>query len=143
MSKEMIDRVKNFKQFVNEISSDTFKSAINVSKERGLDRRTHKLGELYFNQFIGKPFLDGIISHIDVSNPQQGNYRQVNIEYKHEVDGQTKKDYIRYDIDGDIYDIEDYPIERKDAVILSKIAQHINPKTKFKETGKYFKIKGW
>ena len=143
MSKEMNDKVKNFKQFVNEISSDTFKSAINVSKERGLDRRTHKLGELYFNQFIGKPLLDGIISHIDVSNPQQGNYRQVNIEYKHEVDGQTKKDYIRYDIDGDKYDIEDYPIERKDAVILSKIAQHINPKTKFKETGKYFEIKGW
>ena len=54
--RKMIDKVKNFKQFVNEeklneISSDTFKSAINVSKERGTDKRTEKLGSLYFNKF--------------------------------------------------------------------------------------------
>ena len=59
--------MKDFKQFIkttireilteqkiNEISPDLFKSAINVSKERGTDRRTYKLGELYLNQFMDK-----------------------------------------------------------------------------------------
>lgn len=32
---------------------------------------------------------------------------------------------------------------RRDSVKLGKIAASINPDTKYKETGKYFKIKGW
>jgi hypothetical protein len=46
-------------------------------------------------------------------------------------------------MDDDFYDNVDFPIDRKDARLLSKIAQKINPETKYKETGKYFKIKGW
>ena len=46
---------------INEISSNTFKNAINVSKERGTDKRTEKLGTLYFNKFIGLPLFDGKI----------------------------------------------------------------------------------
>jgi hypothetical protein len=137
-------------QVLDEISSNTFKSAINVSKERGTDRRTSKLGQLYFNQFIGKPLDGGKITNIGVNAPQQGNYRMVTIEIEKIVyqdsgynKGEDKliKDYIYYDIDKDIYDVGD--IDRKDAVVLSKIAQHINPDTKYKETGKYFNIKGW
>ena len=48
---------------------------------------------------------------------------------------------ILYDINNDIYDVGE--IDRKDAVVLSKIAQHINPDTKYKQTGMYFQIKGW
>jgi hypothetical protein len=137
-------------QKINEISSDTFKSAINVSKERGTDRRTYKLGELYLNKFIGKDLIGGKITNIGVHSPQQGNYRNVSIEITKSVyqdsgyyKGENKilKDYIYYDIDKDIYDVDE--IDRKDAVVLSKIAQHINPDTKYKETGKFFKIKGW
>jgi hypothetical protein len=143
--------IKKYKNYlINEISSDTFKSAINVSKERGTDKRTHKLGGLYFNNFLNKPLLGGKISNIGVSAPQQANHRLVSIEIEKTVyqdsgynKGETKifKDYIYYDIDKDIYEVGE--IDRKDAVILSKIAQHINPNTKYKETGKYFKIKGW
>jgi hypothetical protein len=137
-------------QQINEISSDTFKSALNLSKERGTDRRTYKLGELYLHKFIGKDLIGGKITNIGVHNPQQGNYRNVVIEVTKNVyqdsgynKGENKlvKDYIYYDIDKDIYDVDE--IDRKDAVVLSKIAQHINPETKYKETGKYFQIKGW
>lgn len=137
-------------QKINEISPDTFKSAINVSKERGTDRRTYKLGELYLNQFMNKNLIGGTITNIGVHNPQQGNYRNVVIEVTKSVyqdsgynKGQNKlvKDYIYYDIDKDFYEVGE--IDRKDAVVLSKIAQHINPNTKYKETGKHFQIKGW
>lgn len=155
--------MKDFKQFIkiiireflteqkiNEISPDLFKSAINVSKERGTDRRTYKLGELYLNQFMNKNLIGGKITNIGVHNPQQGNYRNVVIEVTKSVyqdsgynKGENKliKDYIYYDIDKDFYEVGE--IDRKDAVVLSKIAQHINPSTKYKETGKHFQIKGW
>ena len=155
--------MKDFKQFIkttireflteqkiNEISPDLFKSAINVSKERGTDRRTYKLGELYLNQFMDKNLIGGKITNIGVHNPQQGNYRNVVIEVTKSVyqdsgynKGQNKliKDYIYYDIDKDFYEVGE--IDRKDAVVLSKIAQHINPSTKYIETGKHFQIKGW
>ena len=135
---------------LDELSSDTFKSAINVSKERGTDRRTYKLGELYLNQFMGKDLIGGKITNIGVQSPQQGNYRNVAIEVTKSIyqdsgynKGENKliKDYIYYDIDNDLYDVDE--IDRKDAVVLSKIAQRINPSTKYKETGKYFQIKGY
>lgn len=131
---------------MNEISSNTFKSAINVSKERGTDRRTFKLGQTFFNQFIGKPLLGGKITDIGITAPQQANYRNVTIEVTKSGynNGETKllKDYIYYDIDQDIYDLNE-EIDRKDAVVLAKIASHINPNSKYRETGKYFKIKGY
>lgn len=147
--------IQSFKQFnespnnekkLNELSSDTFKSAINVSKNRGTDRRTYDLGKLYFNQFIGKPLVGGKITNIGVNAPQQGNYRIVSIEIEKIEKNDSgleynKKAYIYYDINKDIYEVDE--IDRKDAVVLSKIAQHINPDTKYKETGKYFNIKGF
>jgi hypothetical protein len=140
------------KKKLNEISSETFKKAIDVSKSRGTDNRTYKMGRLYFNQFIGKPFMGGKIIDIGIRNPQQGNYKEVSIEFERNIyhdsgyhKGQNipKKDYISYDIDKDLFYIDDSPIDRKDAVILSKIAQQINPDTKYKETGRHFEIKGY
>jgi hypothetical protein len=139
------------KKKINEISSETVKSAINVSKERGSEKRTYKMGQLYFNQFIGNPLMGGKITDIGIFNPNQGNYRKVSIEYEKPIyhdsgyhKGQTipKKDYIYYDIDGDLFDLDNLEIDRRDAVVLSKIAKHINPETKYKETGRHFKIKG-
>lgn len=139
------------KTSINErISPELFKSAINVSKERGTDNRTRKLGTLYFNNFIGKPLIGGIISNIHVTAPQQGNYRNVRIEITYEyknapvVPDSLKNSYITYDIDKDLYDVDtiNHAIDRKDARILSLIALQINPNSKYKESGRYFNIKG-
>lgn len=132
---------------LDEISADLFKSALNVSKERGTDRRTAKLGSTFFHKFIGMPLLGGKISNIETHNPNQGNYRNIQIEIEHTfanapvVPDGLKHDYVYYDIDKDLYGITE-PIERKDAVILSKIALQINPDSRYKETGKHFQIKG-
>jgi hypothetical protein len=139
---------------INEISPETFKSAINVSKERGTDQRTYNLGKLYLNKFIGKDLIGGKITNIGVHNPQQGNYNMIGIEVTKSVyqdsgynkgENKIQKEYIYYDIYKDIYDIDEYefPIDRKDAVVLSKIAQQVNPDTRYKQTGIYFKIKGF
>lgn len=147
-NKRVILREFSNEHELNEISSDTFKSAINVSKSRGTDRRTYNLGKLYFNQFKGKSFDGGTIVDIGTHNPQQGNYREVAIQVEYEypnapvLPDALKYSYIYYDIDKDIFSGID-EVERKDAAVLSKIAQHINPDTKYKETGKFFKIKGW
>ena len=135
------------------ISPELFKSAINVSRERGTDNRTRKLGSLFFNEFLGKPLMGGKITYIEVNNPKHGNYRDVviTIEYKSKFDNYSnapvvpnalKNQHVHYDIDKDIFNIENEEIERKDARLLSLIALKINPNSRFKESGKYFNIKG-
>jgi len=130
------------------ISPELFKSAINVSRERGTDNRTRKLGSLFFNEFLGKPLMGGKITYIEVNNPKHGNYRDVviTIEYKYSnapvVPNALKNQHVHYDIDKDIFNIENEEIERKDARLLSLIALKINPNSRFKESGKYFNIKG-
>jgi len=161
MSKEirqMIDKIMNLKQFVNErhlneISSDTFKSAINVSKERGLIGRTEKLGSLYFKDFIGKSiFDDGIIENISIAAYKNDSRRLVALDLKYSNKNQAyynddtnypKRNWVNYDIDSDMWIDIDWKINRSDARLLGKIAEKINPNTKYKETGKYFNIKGW
>lgn len=122
-----------------------------ISKERGTDKRTEKLGTLYFNQFIGLPLFDGKISNIISQISKTGNYRivQVEIDYtRFNPLGRKDKDYIDYDIDTDYWNLgtightENVEIDRKDSVLLSKIALHINQDSKYRETGKYFNIKG-
>ena len=143
---EMDDENGNeIKTSINErISPELFKSAINVSKERGTDNRTRRLGTLYFNDFIGKQLMRGVISNIHVEAPQQGNYRNVRIEIEKKSNiepEKTKKSYITYDIIGDLFDIGE-DIDKKDARILSLIALKINPNSRYKEPGRYFNIKG-
>jgi hypothetical protein len=169
--RKMIDKVNNFKQFVNEqqlneISLDTFKSAIDLSKKRGTDNRTYNLGKLYLNQFMGNDLIGGKITDIGVVNPKDGNYKKVFIEVtksvseyidfgsdyynKHHNKDVEENIYYEYDIDKDLYDGLDKDfsynvpqIDRKDADLLSKIAQHINPNTKYENRTLYFNIKGY
>jgi hypothetical protein len=131
---------------LNEISSDTFKSAINVSRQRGTDIRTDKLSKLYLHQFMGKDLMGGKITNIGIF-PDDFVYIEITKSTEPDSDyyksGQKMiKLNFKYDIDNDMFDIKD-KIDRKDAVVFSKIAQKINPETKYKETGKYFNIKGY
>jgi hypothetical protein len=131
------------KKVINEISPDMFKRAIDVSKKRGTDIRTYKLGQTYLNKFVGKPLLGGTIVDIGIDKPRQGDYSDVIIRLEVPTDdGRMEYFSIRYDIDNDEYN-DVGKIDRKDAVVLSKIAQLMNPETKYKQTGMHFKIKGW
>lgn len=133
------------RELILEISAETFKSAIGASKERGTYKRTWRLGDTYFRQFKGKPLLDGTINRVTVDNQRAYDTPTVVIEVTGVPDerpGIEKTVYIAYDIEQDTYDIENTPISRKDANTLWKIAQHINPDTKYKLPGKTFKIIG-
>lgn len=71
MSKEtrvFINKIKNINQQLNEgrvdeVSPETFKSAINQSNKRGSHNRTNALGSLFLNKFIGSRLLNGKISN--------------------------------------------------------------------------------
>jgi hypothetical protein len=130
---------------VNEISPELFKRATDVSRERGQDRRTSSMGEAFFSKFKGKPLMGGTIINIRYVKPQQGNYEEVIVEIEvpsSVVPGETKSRYIYYDVRKDQWDI-DKEITRADARVLSLIAQHINPNTRYKSGGEGFQIKGY
>ena len=144
------------KQTINEISPDTFKRAINLSMDRGTDRRTEKMGRAFFYQFIGRPLLGGEIEDIEIFASSGHRYmgRLVSIKIKYHDKNNDylvsdpnhlKMGFLLYDIDKDIFfekrhESLDFIIDRKDAVTLSKIAQKINPNTKYREVGKSFNI---
>jgi hypothetical protein len=127
-------------QPVDEISSDLFKKAIGMTKDRGQDNRTNKLGRTFFTEFTSKPLFGGTISDIIVNNPQQGNYSNVSIEILPTAQSGQNLFYIYYDIDKDHYEL-DYPISRKDARTLSLIAAKINPQTQYRNGTGDFKIR--
>lgn len=133
------------RELILEISAETFKSAIGVSKQRGTYKRTWRLGDTYFRQFKGKPLLDGTINRVTVDNQEAYDTPTVVIEVTGvpgERPGTEKTVNIAYDVEQDTYDIESTPVSRKDASTLRKIAQHINPDTKYNLPGKTFKIIG-
>jgi len=130
---------------VNEISPELFKRATDVSRERGQDRRTSSMGEVFFNKFKGRPLMGSTIVNVNYAKPQQGNYEEVIVKIESPssvVPGETKFRYIYYDVKTDQWNI-DKEITRADARILSLIAQHINPDTQYKSGGEGFQIKGY
>jgi hypothetical protein len=130
---------------VNEISPELFKRATDVSRERGQDRRTSSMGEVFFNKFKGRPLMGSTIVNVNYAKPQQGNYEEVIVKIESlssVVPCETKFRYIYYDVKTDQWNI-DKEITRADARILSLIAQHINPDTQYKSGGEGFKIKGY
>lgn len=136
---------KLIKEELNEISPELFKRATDVSRERGQDRRTISMGQAFFNKFKGKPLMNGTIIDVSYVKPQQGRYE--NVIVKSEVPSsiipnETKIIYNDYKVTTDEWDI-DKEITRADARILSLIAQHINPDTRYKSGGEGFQIKGY
>jgi hypothetical protein len=130
---------------VNEISPELFKRATDVSRERGQDRRTSSMGEAFFNKFKGRPLMGSTIVNVNYAKPQQGNYEEVIVKIESPssvVPGETKFRYIYYDVKTDQWNI-DKEITRADARVLSLIAQHINPDTRYRSGGEGFQIKGY
>ena len=127
---------------IKEISSDLFKSAAMASKGRGTHGRTQKLTSTYFNDFIGKPLFGGKITGITSSRDMNIVVHMQNIV----INNENILDYaISYYPDHDHWALGEKVrlITRKDARILSLIAQKINPDTKYKNTTLHFDIEGY
>jgi hypothetical protein len=133
------------KEEINEINSKQFRAFTDVTRERGQDQRTEYVGRLFFNKFKDKPLMGGVIKDIRYTKPQQAGYEEVIVKIESPssvVPGETKSRYVTYDVKGDSWDVED-EITRADARILSLIAQHIEPNTRYKSGGVGFRIKGY
>jgi hypothetical protein len=147
MEQKLRSLIRNLikEELVNEISPELFKRATDVSRERGQDQRTMKLGQLFFNKFKGKSLMNGTIVDVSYAKPQSGDYESVIVKIEvpsSTVPGQKNFRFYYYDTAKDQWDI-DKEITRADARLLSLIAQHINPDTQYKSGGVGFDIKGY
>lgn len=125
--------LKEEKKQLNEISSDTFKNAVKKSIDAGSDKRTDRLSKLYFDKFIGYNLLGGRIKEIlTVGNEEIA----IVIDFVENVKPKT----LYYAYVKDDFSHDDKPIDRKSAVILSKIFRSVNPDTKYKSVGSAFKL---
>ncbi len=129
---------------INELSPDTFLSAAEVSTmDRGTPKRTKQIGRLFFNKFLGMELLNGTVDDIDVEYGDTPDDVFIKVKIKYPYSGYDPTKTITYDVSEDEFYGVEQEIDRRDSVRLSKIAAHINPDTRYKETGKHFRIKGW
>lgn len=117
---------------LNEISSDTFKSAVDKSNKAGSDKRTDRLSKLYFEEFIGYKVLNGRIKDIVAVG---GDEIGIIVDMDNEKDKTFYYAYTKDDFSGD-----GTPMDRRSAVVFSKIFKKINPDTKYKSVGSTFKL---
>ena len=138
-------RAKLVKESLNEISPATFKSAVGKTQEYDQYNRGYKLGQTFFNQFVGKPLMDGVIVEIGTIKSSGDFWVQIIVHRKDDQKQRQERQQqiiINYSIDNDNYNFtEDEIISRSDARILSLIAQKINPETQYKDINKSFKVK--
>lgn len=143
---DLVRLIKNIikENTINELSPDTFLSATKSSTiDRGTPKRTKQIGRLFFNKFLGMELLNGTVDDIDVEYGDTPEDVFIKVKIKYPYSGYNPTKTITYDVSEDeFYGIEQ-EIDRRDSVRLSKIASHVNPNTRYKETGKHFRIKGW
>jgi len=141
--------LKPIQEAVTEISSDTFKGAVDVARGRGENQRISNLGSTFLHSFIGKPLMGGKISKIDVQKPSFGGYFDVTLQVLVPTQGTQgmydKPTYLYYDVEGDDWNLKGKGLEitRLDARVLSQIAIKVNPDTKYSTGVEHFDIKGF
>ena len=156
--RKMIDKVKNFNQFVNEqklneISSELRNNAISSMKDKGMDKRAEKWIQFYvdkdLNDFKNKEiFEDKLIIYgfriVDNINRDGNIIKTLEISYGSPRNQEYNKTHgtLVYYINSDEYSIN-HEIDRKTARILSKIATIMNNDSKYSNGIGDFKIKGW
>lgn len=156
--RKMIDKVKNFNQFVNEqklneISSELRNNAISSMKDKGMDKRAEKWIQFYvdkdLNDFKNKEiFDDKLIIYgfriVDNINRDGNIIKTLEISYGSPRNQEYNKTHgtLVYYINSDEYSIN-HEIDRKTARILSKIATIMNNDSKYSNGIGDFKIKGW
>lgn len=138
--------LKKYDNFLNEISSQMKDNVINTMKERGQDKRAKKWTKHYISKelagFENAPIMGGkfIIYGFDLEETKNGKKLTINYGSPREQQNNKETGSIGYYINDDKYTIN-YEIDKKTARTLSKIAQKLNPNTKYKQTS-VFKIKG-
>jgi hypothetical protein len=147
--RKMIDKVKNFKQFVNEqklneISSELRNNAISKMKDSGMDKRAEKWTQFYLDKsltdFKNKEIFDDKL----IIYGFRLNDNKLDISYGSPRNQEYNRTHgtIVYYLTTDEYSIN-YEVDRKTARILSKIASIVNPDSKYSNGIGDFKIKGW
>jgi len=138
--------IKVFESFVpgelNEISSETIKSAADVAVSQGQPGRAGELLKTHFYNYMDKPFLDGTLSDIEIQlNYDKSSIDRVIVTYiKPSMDLTL---YIYYDLKNDEWNTKGRELGKREARLLSEIALIMNPQTKYKIASKYLPIKGY
>ena len=131
---------------INEISPELQQRAIKGMQDRGHEDRATKWDKHYaikdLEQFKELPIFDGYIIYGFDKDPKTNT---IVIHYGSPRSQQFNRTQgrIDYDNNADKYYGVSMAISRKDARILGKIAQTVNPETKYGKGGDDFKIKGY
>ena len=143
-------KLKRFDDFINEeISHTVLRSALNKTKEYDQYNRGYKIGQNFYREFVGKPLFGGTILEVGTGNHRSSEFNVIITVERKRVESNSngtnrapEKISIYYDVDRDSYD-DTLPGDptRSDARILYKIAEKVNPETKYRDINKMFKIK--
>jgi len=142
--------IKSFENFINEeLSPETIKSALGKTREYDQYNRGYKIGQNFYNEFVGKPLFGGTIIEVGTGNHRSSDfYVIITVERERsEVSPNgtrraPEKLQIYYDVERDSFD-DTLPGEptRSDARILSQVAKKINPETKYGNINTGFNVK--
>jgi hypothetical protein len=137
--------IKVFESFVpeelNEISSETIKSAADIAMSQGQPGRVGEMLKTHFYNYIGKQFQDGILTDITVKRSHFENaIASVSVKYTKEDGSENIFYYDSYD---DSWNTRKEEIGRREANLLSEIAVIMNPQTKYKIATQNLPIKGY
>ena len=143
-------KIKKFDNFLNEISREAIDRTSDAMISRGQSRRAKKLVTTYnetnydFSEFIGRELFGNIIksirvidnddvtprgSNIFVANKKENERLEIYLSNNQEYNRSSQT--IQYDIINDKYLYLPGKISRKDVRLLGKIAQVVNPDTKY------------
>jgi hypothetical protein len=138
--------IKVFENFVpeklNEISSETIKSAADIAMSQGQPGRVAELLKTHFYNYMEKPFHDGVLKDIKVKSYGGGSsIDAVNVLFSNP--GLDRDEYFSYDVRSDLWRLGGHEIGKREAKLLSGIATILNPETKYKIATQNLPIKGY
>lgn len=157
----MSNIVKNFKQFVNEqmineISSELRNKAISSMKDKGMNNRADRWTQFYVDrdlkEFVGNELFGGkgentIIIQGFIINEKKNNEGEI-MKSLHIICGSPRSQLYNithltlvYDFKRDKFLSLNYPIDRRTARLLSKIATIMNSESQYSNGRGDFNIK--
>jgi hypothetical protein len=142
--------IKVFENFVpeelNEISSETIKSATDISIAQGQPGRAAELLKTHFYNYMGKPFQNGILSDIKVNSTyDQSSISSIRVVYTdtNRLKDEPENRYFTYIVGEDLWKLSGRQVSKREARLLSEIATIMNPQTKYKIATQNLPIQGY